>query len=123
MKQHIGYCGIKCSDCAIYKATVNNDIKMKAEIARNWSTAEYELKEEEINCFGCRSNNTEVISFVLGCDIRECANKNSVSYCCLCKSYECEKLEKVFQKSVDARANLESIKNKSLKLKGNKSSN
>ncbi len=123
MKQHIGYCGIRCSECDIYKATINNDIKRKAEIAKNWSTAEYKLEADEISCFGCRKNDTEVISFVLGCDIRDCAKKNSLNYCCFCESYECKKLEKVFQKSVDARTNLEGIRNNSLKLKGKKTGN
>jgi len=37
MKKMISHCGLICSDCNAYKATVNNDDKLKAQTAEEWS--------------------------------------------------------------------------------------
>jgi hypothetical protein len=56
----IAYCGMNCSKCEGYLATqADNDAK-REEVAKKW-TVQYntEIKPEQINCNGCKSEGTQ----------------------------------------------------------------
>ncbi len=53
----ISYCGLNCSTCEAYLATVeDSDIKRKA-VSEKW-TVQYntQISQEQINCQGCKSD-------------------------------------------------------------------
>ena len=54
MDKIIAYCGLLCSECGAYIATLNDDNKKRKEVAKQWSE-EYggDITPEDINCVGC----------------------------------------------------------------------
>lgn len=114
MKEVIAYCGIKCNECPVYIATNNNDTVKKEKIAKSWSTEDYPLEPMDVECHGCTSGKV-IISFCDGCDIRECGVDKKTENCGVCKEYPCDKLNKVFEKSIDSKAMLDDINDDFLK--------
>lgn len=110
MEKVIAYCGIKCHECPAFLATVNNDLEEKRKISETWSTEEYPLKPEDVECYGCTSTK-KILSFCGDCDIRECGIKQKVETCATCKDYTCDKLNKVFDRNPEAKNTLDMIKN------------
>lgn len=111
MKEVIAYCGIKCHECDAYKATVNNDMEEKLRIASEWSSDNYPLKPEDVQCYGCPTIGQKIISFCGDCDIRECGINLEVENCGVCDKYPCVKLDKVFEKSPGSKKVLDDIRN------------
>lgn len=109
MKKNIAYCGLSCGDCPAHMATINDDDEIRGKIAFEWSNEDIKLERGDINCLGCRSDET-VICFAKACLTRACAIERGVEYCILCDNYICEKLEPVFRTSPEAKENLEKIK-------------
>ena len=62
MKKMIAFCGIDYGECPAYIATLKDDEDSKKKVAEEWSTDDYPLKPEDINCLGCRGNDV-LISF------------------------------------------------------------
>jgi len=61
MAEIISYCGLLCSDCGAYIATVADDDEKRAEVARQWSEMyEANLSPSDINCEGCLSDGPRV---------------------------------------------------------------
>jgi|SRR6056297_2975508 len=104
--KNIGYCGINCSKCRIFIATVNNDINEKQKIAEEWSTDEYPLNKEDTNCDGCRSKGGNIISFCRDCDIRNCVTNRNIDSCFECVEFKCNMIKNVFKKTPEAENNL-----------------
>ena len=54
MDKIIGVCGLTCTECPAYQATLKDDDKERKRVAEMWSK-EYgaEIKPEDINCDGC----------------------------------------------------------------------
>ena len=103
------YCGLICSDCDAYKATINNDNELRASVAGKWSTPEWSLKPEDINCEGCKSN--VIMPFMVDCSTRNCAKERDVETCAHCEDYICNTLEKHMEMiGEEMRKNLEKIR-------------
>jgi hypothetical protein len=103
------YCGLVCSDCEAYKATMNNDNELRASVARKWSTPEWPLKPEVINCEGCKNN--VIMPFMVDCSTRNCAKERVVETCAHCEDYICNTLEKHMEMAgEEMRKNLEEIR-------------
>ncbi|MCX6653701.1 MAG: DUF3795 domain-containing protein [Candidatus Bathyarchaeota archaeon] len=60
----VGFCGIACFDCPVFKATLENDDVKRKRVAKLF-TKQYrqEYKPEDINCDGCVSDSGRVFSF------------------------------------------------------------
>jgi len=54
----IAICGLICNDCPAYIATQKDDDEMRKKIAEEWSSDQYPLKPEDINC--CIENLMEI---------------------------------------------------------------
>lgn len=113
MVEVIAYCGIKCHECDVYNATVNDNMDEKKRISQNWSTVEYPLKPQDIQCYGCTTADEKIMSFCRECDIRECGINLEVDNCGVCGKYPCDKLDKVFSKSPDSKEVLDEIRSSS----------
>jgi hypothetical protein len=111
----IAFCGILCSECPAFVATQAGDEEALAKQAAEWSSEEYPLTAEDLWCDGCIYTDKRVTKFCLDCDVRQCALKRGVENCAHCDDFPCEKLEKPWSMSVDARTTLEEIRQK---LKG-----
>jgi len=110
MDKMIAFCGLNCTVCPAFIATKENSNEKRKETAKAWSTPEYTLKPEDINCDGCSTRSGRMISFVKACDIRNCGMERKVENCALCTDYPCEKLEKSHERSPEARNMLEDIR-------------
>lgn len=104
-------CGIVCSECGAFIATMNDDDNKRVEVAELWSK-QYgqDIKPEDINCDGCISDSERLIGHCKVCEIRKCAREKAVANCAYCDEYACEKLEGFFKMVPDARNNLDTIR-------------
>lgn len=103
MENMMAYCGIICSDCPAYKATISNDMELKEKAAKDWG-----LKVEDINCKGCNSDT--VIGYCGKCEIRACNRSKNQDHCAQCDSYGCEKISGFLKEAPKAKENLENLR-------------
>lgn len=58
----IAYCGIDCSKCDAYIATITNDSELKTKTAKDWSKLNnVTILPEHINCNECRKDGAKTI--------------------------------------------------------------
>ncbi|TYB31707.1 MAG: DUF3795 domain-containing protein, partial [Candidatus Mcinerneyibacterium aminivorans] len=106
MKKMLSYCGIKCHNCPVYRASkIKNNYK-KEKLARKWSERGYPLHASDINCPGCKADNKSVPPFVLKCNIRECAEYKNINYCSDCSEYPCQKSDMLYLQIPSTKENL-----------------
>jgi len=109
----IGYCGIICSGCPVLIATQKDDDadrKRVAEIFAKQYGKEY--KPEDINCDGCISNSSRILSYCNVCEIRNCGKEKDTKNCAYCPEYPCGKLSELFSKYSKAKETLDEIRRK-----------
>jgi hypothetical protein len=86
------YCGIDCSECPARLVHLNNDDKLRQETIKKWSTPEYSVTEDTLDCEGCKSDGLH-FAFCSSCTVRACASKRGVETCAHCDDYGCDILE------------------------------
>ena len=60
MKKIIAKCGLECTDCNAYKATVADDDDLRKKTAEEWSRMfKADIKAETINCLGCQQKDQD----------------------------------------------------------------
>jgi len=112
MEKMIAYCGMSCTDCPAFIATMKDDDNERKKVAEQWSKEfKSEIKSEDINCDGCVSETGRHIGHWDECEIRKCGQGKNVKNCAYCDDFACEKLNKFFEVVPDAKTNLEEIKN------------
>lgn len=89
MEKIVAYCGIICSECAVFTATQKNDIEEKRRVAKRWKR-----KVEDINCDGCLTEGPRLFRYCEVCKIRKCGQEKQVKSCAYCTEYPCETLSK-----------------------------
>jgi len=92
---HIGYCGVQCNGCEVYKAAHTEDpikkLEIQKKIAQEWTTLfHYNFDAEQMVCEGCKSD--RLCGYCAQCQIRLCAKQKEVQSCQECDEYSCEKL-------------------------------
>lgn len=108
-KPEVAFCGLDCSNCSAYKATIGNDNELRIKTAAEWGVAfQTNIKPEEIHCLGCKS--TTIFTYCRVCEIRACNLHKLYDNCAECESYACEKLAQFLQHAPEARAHLEVLK-------------
>lgn len=111
MDEIIAFCGLVCSDCPAYLATIADDDGQRTAVAKRWSQ-EYgaDVSPASVNCLGCHSQDSEVFSHGLECAMRLCGLKRGVLTCAHCDDYPCKHLEEFFVMVPDARGRLDAIR-------------
>ena len=109
MDEKMAYCGLLCSHCNAYRATVEDDADLRQKTAAQWSKMfGADIRADDINCLGCRSE--VLFGHCHSCDIRRCSLEKNHDHCSACDSFECEKLEYIFKHDPGARERLENLK-------------
>ena len=104
------YCGLKCEECPVLIATVNDDDKLRNETASQWSGFfEKGLAPEDIYCDGCKAGEGIIFKWCAACPARSCAADKDLANCGLCGDYPCEKLEEIHRLNPDAKPVLDAI--------------
>lgn len=106
----IAFCGILCSECPAFKATQAGDEELLAKTAGEWTSEEHPLEAADLLCDGCIYEDKRAAKFCFDCDVRQCALEKGVANCAYCDDFPCEKLEKPWAISVDAKTTLEEIR-------------
>ncbi len=73
----IAYCGLDCSKCQAYEATVKDDDALRAKVAAAWK-----MKPEDVNCLGCKSAKA-----LFNCSLKKCASKRGLPTCAHCQDF------------------------------------
>ena len=107
----IACCGLICTDCAAYIAKRTNDDEIRNKAAAKWSSSDWTVAPEEINCDGCKSTGGVLFKHCTQCAVRACVTEKNLDNCAHCEDYGCEKLEGIL-KHLDssARETLEVIR-------------
>lgn len=108
MDRMISYCGLVCTECPAYVATIRDDDEERQRVAELWSK-QYggDFGVSDINCDGCLSEGSRVFSYCNRCEIRKCGRERKVENCAHCDDYACEKLSEFLSKVPMARETLE----------------
>ena len=88
----LGYCGINCTECSAYKATVTSDEKLMRHVEEKFGDGTGTYKDWV--CLGCLHPEPALIAkYCATCAIRSCAIEHRLSHCAVCPDYDgCEKL-------------------------------
>jgi hypothetical protein len=111
MGKMISYCGAVCSECGAYLAAKNNDNNLRKKQAEEWfKQFGAQIKPEDINCYGCISDNKMTLNYCKVCEIRKCGKAKNVKNCAWCADYACEKLNKFFTMAPANKTTLDAIR-------------
>ena len=108
MDKMIAYCGLVCTGCPAYLATLKDDDAERQRVAELWSK-EFggDFKAEDINCDGCLSPGPRIFSHCNQCEIRKCGMGKGVENCAHCADYACDRLSGFLSSVPMARETLE----------------
>ncbi|MFW9982738.1 MAG: DUF3795 domain-containing protein [Candidatus Thorarchaeota archaeon] len=107
----IAYCGLDCAECPAYLAWKNDDYKLREKQALEWSSPDYPLSAEDINCVGCKIDAEPKLKFCGSCCVRACASKRGEETCAHCYDYGCDTLEEwLVQTGDEQRQRLEKMR-------------
>ena len=111
MHELIGICGERCSRCAIYVATQQSDDAERRRVAEAYTSDDYPLHVEDINCDGCQDSAGRHFRFCDECPIRLCGLQRGVPNCAHCDDFVCETLAASWEhpRTANARANLKGL--------------
>lgn len=85
------YCGIDCTSCRLYIATLNEDLDDKVIISKDWHRLfGWPLNPQHMNCLGCKSS--VVFESCSNCGIKACAQQLQLDVCTSCVRNPCEKI-------------------------------
>jgi hypothetical protein len=110
-QKQIAYCGLVCTDCGAYIATIKNDDTLRQAQAEKWAR-QYNIpimKVSDVNCTGCDSKGVRMGHCAV-CQIRTCAKEKGLKNCGYCLNYPCAQLEFVIKHYPVARERLDAIK-------------
>ncbi len=106
----IAYCGLVCSECPSYTATLANDMAALQKVAED-AREQFgvTLTAEECMCEGCFSSGRK-IGYCSQCQIRACASTIGIANCAHCADYGCPTLATFLEQAPSAKATLDAIR-------------
>jgi hypothetical protein len=111
MSRMIAYCGLVCSSCPTFLATQNDDDVARAQTAALYSEKfGFDLKPEQINCDGCKSDGGKLIGYCQSCEIRQCCSGRGLENCATCSDQPCDNLVRFHAFAPDAKKCFEALK-------------
>lgn len=105
----VAFCGLMCNECPAFIAKQTDDDELRKKTVEEWSSEDWPLTVEDINCDGCTSGG-ELVSFCGMCDVWKCGTEKGVQNCAYCTVYPCEKLEMPWSHTPQAKEVLDEIK-------------
>lgn len=108
-KKIIAFCGLLCNECPAFIAKRTDDDELREKTAERWSTEEFPLEPEDINCDGC-VHGEEILTFCTVCGVRRCGVERGVENCAYCVEYPCKKLENPWSHNPEAKERLDAIR-------------
>ncbi len=110
MSKMIAYCGLVCSSCPTFIATRDDDDEARAKTAAMYSKKfGLEMKPEDINCEGCKSEGGVLIGYCHSCGVRKCCRERDLENCAECGDGPCQTLERFHKFSPEAKAMYEKL--------------
>ncbi|MDA3814137.1 MAG: DUF3795 domain-containing protein [Candidatus Cloacimonetes bacterium] len=110
MEKIVAACGLVCSGCFAYKATLKDNNALRIKTAEFWSTIYgAEIKPDDINCNGCLMEGVK-FNHCLECEVRLCCVDKGYENCAHCPDYSCEKLDNLLANIPEGRLILDEIK-------------
>lgn len=110
-------CGLKCEECPVFVATLNDDNEVRRATAEEWGRlySDYigkkELSLEDMNCRGCRSDSGPRFVGCENCPIRRCCTGRNLATCADCDEYgTCQMINGFFTTAPQAKENLDRIR-------------
>jgi hypothetical protein len=86
----LAYCGIPCvQSCELYKATLENDVKMKKLVYEKWEWKKkfgMEFDLDKVFCHTCKPGDKPLKVGMDACLVRKCAIANSMESCVQCQN-------------------------------------
>ncbi|MFC2078763.1 DUF3795 domain-containing protein [Candidatus Bipolaricaulota bacterium] len=100
----LAYCGINCTECSAYKATVTSDEKLMHHVEEKFGDGTGTYRDWV--CLGCLHPKPALIAkYCATCKIRGCAVERNVDICAACLDYDdCEKLQSFIKEEDEAVA-------------------
>jgi len=92
------YCGIDCTRCRTFRATINNDNEMRELVKTYYEEIGSIIEVKDLNCLGCRSD--KMLSACAGCPYMKCGKEKGLKRCDECSEYPCESLQWYIEKYV-----------------------
>ena len=103
----VAYCGLVCTDCRAFKATVKNDTETLAALALKWYGEEN--NPSYTICEGCTVDGKKC-HWCSECMVHACASERGVDTCAHCEDYGCEKITELFKHIADGKVRLDKIR-------------
>lgn len=94
MDKNIAACGNNCKVCPRHMPKTDSELKATAELWYKIGYRDKVVSNEEIQCFGCTTNNWCRYKIV------GCVLEHEVDNCGECPHYSCEKIEKAFEQTM-----------------------
>jgi len=94
----ICWCGIDCTRCKTFRATINDDNEMRKTVKGYYEEIGNNIEIKDLNCFGCRSD--DMLSGCAGCPYMKCGKEKGLKRCDECSEYPCESLQWYIEKYI-----------------------
>ena len=85
------WCGIDCTRCRIFRATIENDDEIRKVVKEYYKAIGYDIEIKDLYCLGCRSD--DIMPECSGCPYMKCGKEKGVKHCYECGEYPCESLK------------------------------
>ena len=86
MFEKMGFCGINCDNCDIFKAA--NDKNFAIELADKWKKWNPKAVASWFQCKGCKGDAS--LCWSRDCKIMNCAKSKNIEHCGQCSDFKCQ---------------------------------